>query len=405
MPLKKIYDAVHGFIRFNAIENELIDSAPFQRLHYLHQLGIAYLVYPGATHRRFEHSLGAMELASRIFDRLTSRFTIENKEYWRQVIRLAALCHDLGHLPFSHVAEKYLLGKGGHEKYTMEIIKSPLLAPIFALVGSKTVVEDVIKMAIGEKALSEIAPEIHFSPLERVLSKVVTADFFGADRIDYLLRDASSTGVSHGLFDYHQLIEMLCILPSGDSWDLGVEENGVESCEALLLARHFMHKRVYQYPSVKAYSFHLAQCMKGIEFHSIEEYLELTDNEILVDVKKNRETNLHAAALFNRKKRFKALPLPKGTSEDGLLEIKKSLAIPEGFIGWELSKGGEETLRLSFPVQKKNGAIVDAESLSQILIPLESASWVFIAPEYEIPLHKTLDSSYNSLDASVYSKN
>ncbi|MBS0653317.1 MAG: HD domain-containing protein, partial [Verrucomicrobia bacterium] len=70
---KKIYDAVHGFIRFNELERELIDSEPFQRLHYLHQLGISFLVYPGATHTRFEHSLGAMELATRIFDRITSK--------------------------------------------------------------------------------------------------------------------------------------------------------------------------------------------------------------------------------------------------------------------------------------------------------------------------------------------
>ena len=65
---QKIYDAVHGFIRFNELERRLIDSEPFQRLHYIHQLGIAYIVYPGATHTRFEHSLGAMELATRIFD-------------------------------------------------------------------------------------------------------------------------------------------------------------------------------------------------------------------------------------------------------------------------------------------------------------------------------------------------
>src|SRR5476651_2062324 len=92
---KKIYDSVHGFISFDEFEKELIDSLPFQRLHYIHQLGIAYLVYPGATHTRFEHSLGVMELASQIFDRIASKHEIPQADYWRQVLRLAALCHDL----------------------------------------------------------------------------------------------------------------------------------------------------------------------------------------------------------------------------------------------------------------------------------------------------------------------
>jgi hypothetical protein len=393
---KKIYDSVHGFIRFNEIENTLIDSLPFQRLHYLHQLGIAYLVYPGATHTRFEHSLGAMELSTRIFDKLADCFDIPEKEYWRQIIRLSALTHDLGHLPFSHVAEKYVLGKEGHEKYTLEIIKSSHLKSIWEMLGNANAMTDVVKMAIGEKKLKQLCPEIHFTPIEKVLSEIVTADFFGADRIDYLLRDAHSTGVSHGLFDYHQLIEMLCILPQeGGGFDLGIEENGVESCEALLLARHFMHKRVYQYPSVKAYAYHLAQCMKSLKFGSIDEYLELTDNEIIVDVKKAIKTNRHAFALFSRKERFKALPLSKEVNEEKLKEIKKSLNIPDDGIGWELSDRKKELLRLSFPVLKKNQTIVDANACSEILIPLDSASWVYIAPEYENTLHKSLDSRYN----------
>src|ERR1700679_655270 len=91
---KKIFDAVHGFIPFDEFEKELIDSQPFQRLHYIHQLGIAYIVYPGATHTRFEHSLGAMELATRIFGKIVAKqFPLPDAEYWLQIVRLAALCH------------------------------------------------------------------------------------------------------------------------------------------------------------------------------------------------------------------------------------------------------------------------------------------------------------------------
>jgi len=124
----KIYDSVHGFIHFGSLETALIDCEAFQRLHYLRQLGMAYLIYPGGTHTRFEHSLGTMYLATLIFDELASE---EERPFWRQMVRFAALCHDLGHLPFSHVAEKRLLKEGGHEKWTLEIIESPHFAHVW----------------------------------------------------------------------------------------------------------------------------------------------------------------------------------------------------------------------------------------------------------------------------------
>src|ERR1700722_17529447 len=122
---KKIYDAVHGFIRFNSIERNLIDILAFQRLHHIRQLGITFLVYPGATHTRFEHSLGTMEVATRIFDHLLEKqMKLPDVDYWKQIVRFAALCHDLGHLPFSHDAESTLLGDMGHEQWTIRIIQS-----------------------------------------------------------------------------------------------------------------------------------------------------------------------------------------------------------------------------------------------------------------------------------------
>src|SRR5262249_7277632 len=120
-------------------EREVLNSQPFQRLRHIHQLALTYLVYPGATHKRFEHSLGVMELAGRVFDVVTNRDNtsdqirdllspLKNEDelrYWRRVLRMAALCHDIGHLPFSHAAEKELLPSGwDREKLTREIICS-----------------------------------------------------------------------------------------------------------------------------------------------------------------------------------------------------------------------------------------------------------------------------------------
>jgi uncharacterized protein len=406
----KIYDSVHGFIRFNDLERDLIDSPVFQRLHFIHQLGMAYLVYPGATHTRFEHSLGAMELASQIFDRVTSKETFSAGQqdycYWKQVLRFAALCHDLGHLPFSHVAEKALLGKGGHEKWTLEIIKSKYLAPIwqeFEQLYSRTGAEaDIIKISIGEKKLEEIAPGAYsFTPWERVVSQMICGDFFGADRIDYLLRDAQCTGVSYGLFDYHQLIEMLCILPKGaNELELGIEENGIESCEALLLARYFMHKRVYQYYSVKAYSFHLSRFMQKV-FHwisssGLESYLSCTENEVMTALHlaaKEEKSAGHkdAYALLRRKQRFKAVQLPDDIEDSFLQSWKQEAQAAEDSAFWDLTSKKKRPLGLLFPVLKRNQKIVDASALSKILIPLDTVSWAYVSPEYETSLHQAIE--------------
>ncbi|MGE0670371.1 MAG: HD domain-containing protein [Parachlamydiales bacterium] len=408
---KKIYDAVHGFIRFNELERELIDSDPFQRLHYLHQLGISFLVYPGATHTRFEHSLGAMELATRIFDRIASKHsrTDVDLDYWRQIIRLAALCHDLGHLPFSHVAEKVLLGKGGHEKWTLAVIQSDQLKSIWDKLQKRhperNVTSDLIKMALGAKKAEEIGLDLPFTPWEKVMTEVITGDFFGADRIDYLLRDAQCTGVSYGLFDYHQLIEMLCILPTpGDpkgSLELGIEENGMESCEALLLARHFMHQRVYQYSSSNAYSFHLARFLKqfysqGNYLESLDAYLTMTDNEVLSALRRaaiepNALGHADARALLKRHDRFLAIELKKGIGEENLKKLQQLLAIASDAISWNLAKEKLDDRPPTFPVLKRSGAIVDSSQCSKILIPTGSQSWVFIAPAFERPFREALE--------------
>src|ERR1700741_261732 len=112
----EVRDAVHVFDRLDTEERKVLDSRPFQRLRNIHQLAMTYLVYPGASHKRFEHSLGVMDLAGLMFDVFTSHDKVtdrvrevlpaeEDLHYWKTVLKMAALCHDMGHLPFSHAAE------------------------------------------------------------------------------------------------------------------------------------------------------------------------------------------------------------------------------------------------------------------------------------------------------------
>lgn len=412
---KKIYDSVHGFIRFDEFEKELIDSWPFQRLHYIHQLGMAFMVYPGATHTRFEHSLGVMELASRIFDKLCKTvrpdvFHLVPRKgsteylYWRKVLRIAALCHDLGHLPFSHVAEKDLL-ENGHEEMTAKIIESSYLSSLWEKIREKPVysmdgrdfVQDVIKISLGEKKWQSLY-ETPFSSWERLVSEIITGDFFGSDRIDYLLRDAKSTGVAYGLFDYHQLIEMLRILPSTTSQkelSLGVDENGLESCEALLLARHFMHRRVYQYSSVQSYKFHLrrflAKTYANYQFSSIDEFLKLSDVEVIAEMKKASFEKKHKAhedakQIIFRNLRFKSFLIPASVTDDQLKAVRKSHKIPQEKMEWEAQNLMPLKNSLTFPVAKRHLTIQKASELSELLLqmPTPESTWLYIAPEYEM---------------------
>ena len=390
----KIYDAVHGFIHFNSLESMLIDTEVFQRLRYIHQLGISYMVYPGGTHTRFEHSLGTMHLASQIFDKIARD---EDREYWKQILRLAALCHDLGHLPFSHVAESRLLGAAGHEEWTLKIIESDYLAPVWKSVAKQypgfPIEEHVIKLALGQEKLQSIRPDAIFSETERIYSQIVTGDFFGSDRIDYLLRDAGATGLSYGLFDYKQLIEMLVVIPDEKGeLTLGVEENGIASCEALLLARHFMQRRVYQYASARAYSFHMARFMAifyGDPTHisSVEQYIEMTEYAILTEMQQARKDPSHpghndAVCLLDRQRRFQAHDLPARIEESKLIEFQEKGSIPKTEIHWDLAGKWASPYGLNLPVLRKNAEIVPAGAFSEISIPPTKKNWLYLAPEY-----------------------
>lgn len=424
---KKIFDSVHGFIPFDEFEKELIDSLPFQRLHYIHQLGISYLVYPGANHTRFEHSIGVMALVTQMFEKVCKsvrpdvfhfvpRKGSADYLYWRRVLRMAALCHDLGHIPFSHVAENALLGSQGHESWTLKIIDSTHFQPVWEKIRNspayhedlieRDIVKDIKKIAVGEEKWKALQGG-EFTPWERIVSQILTGDFFGADRIDYLLRDAKSTGVVYGLFDYHQLIETLRILPSADrgaeEMQLGIDENGLESCEALLLARHFMHRRVYQYSSVKAYNFHLRRFMaenfpiSAVE--TIDDFLNLSDPDVICTLNKaardpQMKGHEDAKCVIYRQHRFRAIDLPDSMTEKDIADFKKKNSIPDRDIVVEFEKDEPRGEKLNFPVSKRHVIIQNVRDCSDLLlkIPEKKTNWVYVSPQYDLVFINFLES-------------
>lgn len=297
-------DPIHTFIAVRTDERKVVDSRPFQRLRHIHQLALSSLVYPGATHKRFEHSLGVMDLASRIFDIVTEPEHVHHdsvrnlipdaqaRSYWKSVLRMAALCHDIGHLPFSHAAEKELLPEGyDHERLTKDLIYSSEMEDIWNSMTPPLKSDHIVKLAVGPKK----AAPIELDTWETVLAEMIIGDAFGADRMDYQLRDSYHAGVSYGTFDHHRLINTLRILPTtyeeSDQPALGLEAGGLESSEGLMIARHFMYKQVYLHHIRRVYDIHLKDFLvawlPGGKFSTnLKKHLSISDVEVLSAIRK-----------------------------------------------------------------------------------------------------------------------
>jgi hypothetical protein len=403
----EIRDPIHVFVRLDTDERKVLDSRPFQRLRHIHQLATTYLLYPGATHRRFEHSLGVMELASRVFDVITNNENIKYDQVrdimpprtkiarWRGLLRMAALCHDLGHLPFSHAAETELLPEGwNHERLTAEIIKSQEMEDIWKKIS--LISNDIIKIALGPKEAAKLG--LRLDDWETILSEIITGDTFGVDRMDYLLRDSLHIGVAYGKFDHYRLIDTLRILPKSEDEEgsteptLGLAKGGIQSAEALLWARYFMFSQVYFHHVRRIYDIHLQDFLQnwleGGKFSiDIEDFLRMTDNEIIVEMQKavfdpQSPGHIHAKRIIEHK-HFKVLY--ECTPVDRKININAGKAVYNA----ACEKYGAESVRYDrysgkggsyfFPVFHR-GKILTSTELSDTLkkTPVVATDFVFI---------------------------
>ena len=265
---------IHGFIVLNDWERAIISEPSFQRLRRIRQLAWTDEVYPGAMHTRFEHSLGVMHTATLMYDaiRERSREILESDLAYnqdglgrdRQLVRLAALLHDVGHGPFSHAAEELLPqinggdGKYKHEQYSAAIVRSQL----------KDVIENHPSNAnYGFKA-DDIASLLEGS--SRAKQALFWRDLIDgqmdADRMDYLLRDSYHIGVQYGRFDLDRVIQTIVAIRFEDDGSIrvGITDGGFHAAEALVLARYFMFTQVYFHKTRVAYDVHLRGALKEI---------------------------------------------------------------------------------------------------------------------------------------------
>jgi HD superfamily phosphohydrolase len=244
-------DPVHGFIRADGLEGALIASRAMQRLRFIHQLGLTFLVFPGAEHSRFSHALGAMHLAGRLYDALSAKsdgvLTPAANARQRRLVRVAALLHDIGHAPFSHSSEELFADGIDHEVMGRKLIATAEIAEIFAAHGDGIEPEEVIRLLAGGA-----------DPAERLLAEIVSGEL-DVDKMDYLLRDGLFCGVRYGNYDLERLLDTVVPLrdPETGEWGVGVEEGGVHALEALIMARYYMFTQVYFNATGKVLELHL----------------------------------------------------------------------------------------------------------------------------------------------------
>jgi uncharacterized protein len=319
-----VRDPIHGFIRFNEWEKTIINHPWFQRLRHIRQLAFTDYVYPGATHSRFEHSLGVMHLATRMFRRIVCKcksdlqqviqpYTAED-DYWKdvvrtaQVLRFAALLHDTGHGPFSHAAESVYPKKDGsdkrykHEDYSIAVIKnlreliddSIYNAQYTDFIGGSITADEVASV------LEEKVDTKNVSSKFWTLIRAITSSQLDADRLDYLLRDSHYVGAFYGRFDLERTIESLtfcidCI--DNDAVDersfeiaLAIESDDSDVAESIITARERMFSQVYRHKTRRIFDLMLADAILTLlknndlnEFpppSQIVEYLSWTDVEV-----------------------------------------------------------------------------------------------------------------------------
>ena len=340
----EITDPIHDFIRINKTERKIIDTSVFQRLRRIKQLSGAHLTYPGAQHTRFEHSLGVLHIASMAGESLHSKELMSNEDV--QNIRFAALLHDIGHGPFSHLFEEVLQRKKqNHEEIGKQIILKSEIGDIISKSGyDKKLIHN---LAVGQSKM-------------QYLNEIVSGAL-SADMMDYLLRDGYFTGAEHAKIDHHRLTHSLDVYKN----KLALDSSALVNFETMMISRFQMFKAVYFHKTVRAGEVMMLEAMSlagnelGLSSLKIDEYVKLTDEVVLEKLMSLPETNSDLKAAkkiatdYQDRKLFKCV-------------FERSLT------GKSLSKKRQDELRQKIAKKSKispNQIFIDTSTTSSIPLP------------------------------------
>jgi len=310
----EVRDPVHGSIHILDCEIPILEHRFFQRLRTVKQLGFSEYIFPGATHTRYLHSIGVMNIASKVFDKIFPHLTLNSEgQKLKETLRLACLLHDIGHAPLSHTTEsvmptlgelkldkRYLEGENlqrqaTHEDYTIKTITDSSFCESLKEAQSKF---GVSKYQIAELISGNTSEPNYFTidgvNLFPILHQCVSSEM-DCDRMDYLLRDSYFCGVSYGHFDLDWIIDNLELCEIESSGYLGISERAVATFDDFLLSRFHMFLQVYfHYKSVCLEQMLLKYFSEtGGEYSipaDIEEYIN-HDDHMLMKVLRSSENN------------------------------------------------------------------------------------------------------------------
>ena len=352
-------DPLWNNIRVDPVALQLIDTRPFQRLRYVRQLGLAYLVYPGASHSRFEHALGAYHLARRTLSLFAERELaagIDADE--RRLTRYAALLHDVGHYPFSHALEE--IGALHHEEVARPLITDGEIAAILRAELGDGAPERIMELIRGRSA----------SPLQGLISGSLDLD-----KIEYLKRDAFMCGVNYGDIDADRLLDSLTLVedPVTGAQRVGISEKGLSALESLLFAKYQMYRNVYWHHAVRSATAMYKRLVEGaLHAGSLDAgtLAGFTDEGLLHVLEVRDPTPLLAALrerrLYKRAFECPAAELPPDIGEwiadDRALvvQVEDQLAVELGLRAGEVLLDypmKTAMLGLDIPVLRRNGSV------------------------------------------------
>src|SRR6476646_6067201 len=404
MKFEILRDPIWNNIRVDELTLRLVDTEIFQRLRYVRQLGLAYLVYPGSTHTRFEHALGTYHLARGTLALMAERDGLGGADAEEQsIVRAAALLHDVGHYPFSHALEE--IGQLNHEDVARPLVTSGALAEILSSEISRNAPRRVFELICGRS--------------ESALQGLISGSL-DLDKIEYLKRDAFMCGVPYGEIDVDRLTSSLVLVddPETGRRGIGVQEKALSALESLLFAKYQMYRNVYWHHAVRSatamYKRLVEDAVRGgaVDVQSLARY---TDEGLMHRLESAGATPLLSALkerrLYKRAAEWPAAELDVekvewiATDRRRVAEVEDALARELGLAAGELLLDypvKTQMLGLDIPVLRRGGTVerltgegwigtINLPSLSEELY--KSARWlrVFTAQRVKLEPARILD--------------
>ena len=381
---------VHGFVVIDEWERQILAHPACQRLRRIRQLAWTDYLYPGAMHTRFEHSLGVMHVATRLYDALIERsedvliselaYNEDGLRRDRRLVRLAALLHDVGHGPFSHASEDLFPSNpqtGKRYEHDTDY--------------SAAIIRHELKEAIEDHAINRTNYRISSDEVAAIVEGSATANTavfwrelisgqMDADRMDYLLRDSLHTGVQYGRYDLERLLKTVIAIPGvdGEAPRLGVSEGGWHAAESLILARYMMFTQVYFHRTRVAYDHHIHMALQMVlpqgKFppptpgKRLQEYLKWDDWRVLGLISTGRAGE-HGERLLNRNHYREVYHTPEVPSLEDVQKAEQVKALIREWFVREQSAG-----KSWYKMGKADDIPVQSENPEQRVAPLSKYS-------------------------------